>query len=117
MRWALAERRASGGGEGSAAFFYPFGNRHPGHTREPDNAALRVALHQQGIDLGVLRRFADGGRHKQALVPTRRALVLGPAVIAAVASKVVTAAFGTIMGRLNHAALYAIHPIIDHHQN
>jgi hypothetical protein len=44
-------------------------------------------------------------------------LVFGLAVIAAVAAKLVTAAFSAIMGRLNHAAVYAIHLGLDHRQN
>jgi len=44
------------------------------------------------------------------LVPAHRALVLGLTVFAAVAPNVVTAAFGAIMGRLNHDAFYGAHP-------
>ena len=116
LRWALAERRGSRGGEGSAAFFYPFGNRHPGHPREPDDAALRVALTKQGIDLGVLGRFTHGRWHEQPLVAARGALVFGLAFFTAIAANCRAAALGAKMLRINHSPLYGAHPLIDHRQ-
>ena len=54
-----------------APLFYPFGNRHVCHPREPNNAALRVAPAQQGVDLRVVGGSARC-RSGQALVAARR---------------------------------------------
>ena len=117
MRWAFAERLGSRGGEGRAAFFYPLANCHPGHAREPDDAALRVALAEQGMDLGVLDRFAHGCWHKQSLVSARGALVFGLAFLTAFAANSRAAALGAKVLHINHSPLYGINPLIDYRLN
>ena len=58
LRWAFFGRSRSRVGEGAAVLLYPFGDNYPGHAGGAGNATLRIALHQQGINLRVLRRFA-----------------------------------------------------------
>ena len=93
---ALSFRRAprQPGRRRKGRFFYPLGNRHPGHVREPNNAALRVALAEQGINLGVLDRFAHGRGHEQPLVAACGALVFGLPFFTAIAPNRRAAALG-----------------------
>ena len=115
---ALGGGRAAGrtGRRGIHRFFYPLGNRHTRHAREPSDAARGVALAQQRSNLGVLRGLAHRRRHAQALVAAGRARVLGLTVFTAVAPDVAAASFGAKMLRVNHDALYGCHPKTDHHQ-
>ena len=55
--------------QGRLHFFYPTGHRHPRDARHAGNAALRVALAQQFVNLRILHRFGHGGGVKRAWCP------------------------------------------------
>ena len=94
-RWAFFVRRRGSRDEASAAFFYQLRDRHPRRARRAHDAALGVALGEQGLDLGILRRFGHGRGHEPRLVAARLTLVLGLAALRSVAADVFAAAAGT----------------------
>ena len=95
----LQLRQQGGGGQG---FFWPTGNRHPRHARDPHNAALGVALGQQLVYLRVAHRLDHRRRYEAGLVPAGFALIARVAVFGAVAADVSVAALGAEMLHMNH---------------
>jgi len=66
------------------------------------DAALGIALDQQGLDLRVLHRFAHGGRHEPRLVAAGLARVAGMTAAVIVAADFRTAAFGASVNCRDH---------------
>jgi len=95
-------RKRGSGGEAVCAFFYSARNGHPRDSCHASNAALRIALAQQFVDLRILDRFRYSGGDKSGLVPAAFALVFGMAPSAAIAANVCTAASSAEMLRKNH---------------
>ena len=82
-------------GRGQRRFFLSAWRWSPRHAGGAHNAALGVALGEQGFDLGILRRLGHGRWHKPRLVSTRLALVLWLAALRTIAANVFAAAAGT----------------------
>ena len=98
----------------ASAFFYPLGNAHARNAGHAYDAALRIALAQQFVDLRVLHSLGHGSGHKTRLVAARFALVTGVTLAVPVPSNLVAAAFGAEVLRINHDAHYGFHPKLDH---
>ena len=95
-------------------FFYPLGNAHARNASHALDAALRIALAQQLVDLCVLRGLGHGNGYKTRLVAAGFALVAGMALTVPVPLNLVTAAFGAEVLRINHKAYHGFHPDLDH---
>ena len=100
---AFLGRKRGSSGKAACAFFYPTGNRDPRNPGHAGNAALRIALAQQFVDLGILHRFRHGGGREAGLVAAALALILRMAPSAAIAPNMFTAASGAEMLRKDHS--------------
>ena len=77
---------------GSCAFFYQLSHGHARNARGPHDAALRIALDQELIYLGVAHDTPRARRVHVALEGARLALVLGIAPATAVLAYLLAAA-------------------------
>ena len=109
-------RRRGSRGAIAQRFFYPLGNAHARNAGHALDAALRIALAQQLVDLCVLRGLGHGNGYKTRLVAAGFALVAGMALAVPVPLNLVTAAFGAEVLRINHKAYYGFHPDLDYHR-
>ena len=113
---AFLLRRRGRQGAGICAFFCQAGHRHARNTRDPHNAALRVALGQQPVHLRVAGSTRHSRGHQPRLVPTSRAAVAGMAVACPVPLKVNAGALGANSRRSYHLPKYEDPPKLDHRQ-
>ena len=105
--------RRRGSGALLARAFFSLGNAHAHDAGRARDAALRIALSQQLVDLCVLRGFGHGSGRKSRLVAAGFALVAGVALTVPVLSNLVAVAFGAEVLRINHKAPYEFHPELD----